>query len=113
MLNKNEIREIAHTFLEEMNPSSWDGIGNVPVGFDQCTMGFPLDGVLVNYKYVRLDISFELCEEDDGTFQWNHYCEIVYADTDEVVDCAHGYGINSEQNLVDTITTLLESNFDR
>ena len=59
---------------------------------------------------VLLDISFELYEEMDGTFHWDHYCELVQESSDTIVDCAHGYGINSVHNLTDTINYLLEVN---
>lgn len=106
MLSKTEIHEIAETFLSEMNPTGWNGIGNVPVGFDQRVMSFPLsepDGV-------RLDISFELIQDDDVAYRWEHHCEIVDEATNKVIDCCHGYGIDSIDNLEDTIEYLLEVN---
>ena len=97
--------EIAKAFLHEMNPTNWDGQGEMPAGFDTRTMEF-----ITDMPDVLLDISFELCMEDDGTFQWEHYCELVQESSDTMIECAHGYGINSVQNLTDTISQLLEVN---
>ena len=97
--------EIAKAFLHEMNPTNWDGQGGMPAEFDTRIMEFTTD-----MPDVLLDISFEIFMEDDGTFQWEHYCELVQESSDTIVDCAHGYGINSVQNLTDTISQLLEVN---
>lgn len=97
--------EIAKAFLHEMNPTNWDGQGEMPAEFDTRIMEFTTD-----MPDVLLDISFELCMEDDGTFQWEHYCELVQGSSNTMIECAHGYGINSVQNLTDTISQLLEVN---
>lgn len=97
--------EIAKAFLREMNPTNWDGQGEMPAGFDTRTMVFVTDT-----PDVLLDISFELCMEDDGTFQWEHYCELVQESSDTIIERVYGYGINSVQNLTDTINYLLKVN---
>lgn len=97
--------EIAKAFLHEMNPTNWNGQGKMPAGFDARTLEF-----ITDMPDVLLDISFEFCMEDNGTFQWEHCCELVQESSDTIVDCAHGYGINSVQNLTDTINYLLEVN---
>ena len=97
--------EIAKAFLHEMNPTNWDGQGEMPAGFDTRIIEFTTD-----MPDVLLDISFELYEEMDGTCHWDHYCELVQESSDTIVDCAHDYGINSVQNLTDTINYLLNVN---
>ena len=97
--------EISKAFLHEMNPTNWDGQGEMPAELDTRIMEFTTD-----MPDVLLDISFELCMEDDGTFQWEHYCELVQGSSNTMIECAHGYGINSVQNLTDTINYLLQVN---
>lgn len=97
--------EIAKAFLYEMNPTNWDGRGEMPAGFDTRTMEF-----ITDMPDVLLDISFKFCMEDDSTFQWENCCELVQESSDTIVDRVYGYGINSVQNLTDTIRQLLEVN---
>lgn len=97
--------EIAKAFLHEMNPTNWNGQGEMPAGFDARTLEF-----ITDMPDVLLDISFELCMEDDGTFQWEHCCELVQESSDTIIERVYGYGINSVQNLTDTISQLLEVN---
>lgn len=106
MINKTmTAEEIARTFLHEMNPVNWNGKGEMPVGVDTRTLSFS-----TGLPDVRLEISIELAREDDGNFQWEHYCELVQESSDTMIECAHGYGINSTQNLTDTISYLLHVN---
>lgn len=106
MTNKTmKAEEIARAFLCEMNPVNWDGQGEMPAGVDTRTLSFPTD-----LPDVRLEISLELTREEDNTFQWEHYCELVQESSDTMIECAHGYGINSVQNLADTISYLLQVN---
>lgn len=97
--------EIAKAFLHEMNPTNWNGQGEMPAGFDTRILEF-----ITDMPDVLLNISFKFCMEDDGTFQLEHYCELVQESSDTMIECAHGYGINSVQNLTDTISQLLEVN---
>ena len=106
MTNKAmKAEEIARMFLYEMNPVNWDGQGERPAGVDTRTMSFSTD-----LPDVRLEISLDLVREDDGSFQWEHYCELVQESSNTMIECAHGYGINSTQNLADTISYLLHVN---
>lgn len=90
--------KIAETFLCEMNPVNWDGQGNVPVGVDTRIMTFPLT------EDIELDISFEL-DVQDG---WVHYCELRDKFNGDLIDCLSGYGVDSPQNLADTIMDLIK-----
>ena len=97
--------EIANEFIHEMNPTRWNGNGEIPIGFDTRVMEFATD-----MPDVLLDVSFELYEEIDGNSHWDHYCELVQESSDTIVDCAHGYGVDSPQNIADTIEYLLGVN---
>ena len=97
--------EIAKAFLYEMNPTNWNGQGEMPAGFDARTLEF-----ITDMPDVLLDISFEFCMEDNSTFQWEHCCELVQESSDTIIERVYGYGINSVQNLTDTISQLLEVN---
>lgn len=97
--------EIAKAFLHEMNPTNWNGQGGMPAGFDARTLEF-----ITDMPDVLLDISFEFCMEDNSTFQWEHCCELVQESSDTIIESVYGYGIDSVQNLTDTINYLLEGN---
>ena len=98
--------EIAKAFLHEMNPTNWNGQGEMPAEFDTRTLSF-----LTDMPDVRLEISFELCDSDNSDdFEWGHYCELVQESSNTTVECFHGYGIDSVQNIADTIRYLLEAN---
>nr|DAQ07266.1 MAG TPA: hypothetical protein [Caudoviricetes sp.] len=97
--------EIAKAFLHEMNPTNWNGQGGMPAGFDARTLEF-----ITDMPDVLLDISFEFCMEDNSTFQWEHCCELVQESSDTIIERVYGYGIDSVQNLTDTINYLLEGN---
>lgn len=97
--------EIAKAFLHEMNPTNWDGQGEMPAGFDTRTLEF-----ITDMPDVLLNISFKFCMEDDGTFQWEHCCELVQESSDAIIERVYSCGINSVQNLTDTISQLLEVN---
>ena len=85
--------EIAKAHLTCANPSSWDGIGDPPSDFDSRIATYRINA------YMELDISFEQ-NRDDG---WLHCCELRDAATGDLLEILHGYGINSPQNLADTI----------
>lgn len=85
--------EIANEHLQKANPSLWDGQGEAPADFDSRIATYPID------DEAELDISLERDEEDG----WLHLCELRDRATEEMLDIMHGYGIDSPQNLADTI----------
>lgn len=86
--------EIAQTHLHKANPSLWDGITNMrPANFECRVITYPID------QDTELDISFEY-EKNDG---WLHFCELRDKHSGELLDFLHGYGVDSPQNLADTI----------
>lgn len=87
---------IAQEHLQEMNPSSWDGIGVQPGDFNPVICTYPVDGVS------ELDISFG----KDGQDGWGHLCELRDKGTGGLIETMSGYGINSPQNLADTISDI-------
>lgn len=90
--------DIANEFLVTMNPDMWDGNGDEPATFDQRVWSKELS------KEVRLDISFEYDNEDG----WCTVCELVDVASNEMFDIMSSYGIDSPQNLADTIYILTE-----
>lgn len=88
----NRALEIAQTHIRRMNPSLWNGTGKRPENFDSRIITYPID------TDIELDISFE--QDDDG---WVHLCEVRDKDSGELLEVMHGYGIDSPQNLADTI----------
>lgn len=90
----NQAMEIAETHPQKANPSLWDGITNKrPTNFESHIITYPID------QDTELDISFEY-EENDG---WLHFCELRDKHSRELLDFLHGYGVDSPQNLADTI----------
>lgn len=90
---------IAQCFMDEMNEKMWDGKGNKPFYFDEAQYEYPIGhGFLVGIHFYY--------DADDE--EWGHYCRLIDAD-DEVVDYMTGYGIDSVQNIADTICNLCEN----
>ena len=83
---------IAGRHIGRMNPDMWGGVGERPENLDCRIATYPVS------KDTELDISFEL--EPDG---WTHCCELRDAITVDLLEIFHGYGIDSFQNLSDTI----------
>lgn len=84
--------DIAREHLRRMNPSNWNGKGDQPEDFNPKIATYDID------KYLILDISFEF---EDG--EWTHYCELRNRESENLLNALHGYGVDSPQNLADTI----------
>lgn len=90
--------EIAQKHIQHMNPSFWNGLNEPPTDFDSRAITYPIG------EGVELRISFEY-EITDG---WIHFCELRESDTGKLLNALHGYGIDSPQNLADTIEDTCE-----
>lgn len=101
MFSEEKARKIAEDYLKTSNPTNWNGIGCRPKNFSPLIKTYDIDSINGN----ELDISFEFFkkEEDDPFSGWTHYCELRDIKSGDVVIPLHGYGIDSVQNLVDTI----------
>ena len=87
---------IGNDFFRDMNPTFWNGYGDIPSSFDTRVWECPLqDGISLNITLEHNDI--------DG---WCHFCELVDDASNDMVECLSGYGIDSIFNLVDTIMDL-------
>lgn len=95
MFNVDKAEIIAKDFLGRMNPTNWNGKGKQPESFDTRIVTYDINSINGN----ELDISFDYLEEDG----WMHYCELRDKASGELIIPLHGYGIDSVQNLVDTI----------
>lgn len=95
-MTRKKATEIVTKFLKDMNPDAWDGNGNKPESFDehgwQCSL---LDDV-------NLEITFAYDEEDG----WHHYCDLVHKSDNSSFDMLSGYGIDSLENIIDTVLDL-------
>lgn len=92
----NKAMMIAQEHLQEMNPSSWDGTGVQPTSFNPIICTYPIDDTS------ELDISFE--KDEQG--KWGHLCELRDNESEELIEIMSGYGIDSPQNLADTISDI-------
>lgn len=94
MFSNEKATKIAKDFLAKMNPSNWNGHGRKPKSFDTRIVTYNIDSINGN----ELDISFDHTE--DG---WTHYCELRDKESGELMIPLHGYGVDSIQNLINTI----------
>ena len=97
----NKGMTIAQEHLKKMNPSLWDGTGKQPKDFNPIICTYSID------NDSELDISFEK-DDQDG---WIHLCELRNKESEELLDVLSGYGINTEQNLADTINDICKEKF--
>ena len=95
-MKRETAEKIAKDFLNQMNPEMWSGNGNRPTSFDNRAWQYPLT------NEVNLEITF-VNNEEDG---WCHYCDLVYESDNSSFDMLSGYGINSVQNIIDTVLDL-------
>lgn len=95
MFDKEKAEKIARDFMGKMNPTNWNGRGRKPKSFDTRIVTYDIDSVNGN----ELDISFDKSDEDG----WTHYCELRDKESGELMVPLHGYGVDSLQNLIDTI----------
>lgn len=99
----NEIAiKIADEFLREMNPEMWGGQGERPSSFD--TRIWVMKDISPDYPGEELNISFDY-DDKDG---WLHLVELVDTESNVAIDVLHGYGVDSPQNIADTISDLLK-----
>ena len=95
-MTRKKATEIVTKFLKDMNPDTWDGNGNKPESFDehgwQCSLS----------DDVNLEITFAYDEEDG----WHHYCDLVHKSDTSSFDMLSGYGIDSLENIIDTVLDL-------
>lgn len=87
---------IARTHLREMNPSSWDGTGIQPADFNPAARTYPIG------TENELCIGFE----NNGQDGWIHVCQTRNIQSENITSTMSGYGIDSPQNLADTITDI-------
>ena len=95
-MTKEKATEIVSEYLKEMNPDMWNGNGNRPTSFDDRAWQYPLT------NEINLEITF-VNNEEDG---WCHDCDLVYASDNSSFDVLSGYGIDSVQNIIDTVLDL-------
>ena len=101
MFSEEKARRIAEDFLSKANPTNWNGVGRRPKKFDTRIYTYNIDSINGN----ELDISFEYLDKDAAPDEpgWTHYCELRDKETEDLMIPMHGYGIDSPQNLIDTI----------
>lgn len=95
-MKRETAEKIVKDFFNQMNPEMWSGNGNRPTSFDDRAWQYPLT------NEVNLEITF-VDNEEDG---WCHYCDLVYESDNSSFDMLSGYGIDSVQNIIDTVLDL-------
>ena len=84
---------IAKEHLEKANPSMWDGDGPMPSDFQQNVFTYSIDDLK------EISINFAL----DANAGWLHCCKLREKDTSKTLYAISGYGIDSIEDLADTI----------
>lgn len=95
-MDRNIAKVIAEDFISTMNPEHWNGSGTKPDTFDTRIKTYNI----ASKKGNELDISFDYDEQDKV---WEHYCELRDKLSGDLIVPLHGYGVDSVQNLADTI----------
>lgn len=95
-MKKEKAKIIVDDFLKDMNPDMWNGQGEQPDSIDTHGWKYPLTDA------VNLEITLA-CNEEDG---WHHYCDLVSTSDNSSFDMLSGYGIDSPQNIMDTVLDL-------
>lgn len=95
-MTREKATKIVKDFLSDMNPDMWDGNGNKPESFNERAWQYPLT------DNVNLEITF-VNDEVDG---WHHCCDLVFTFDNSSFDMLSGYGIDSPQNIIDTVLDL-------
>lgn len=86
--------------MNEANPEMWNGEGTKPQSVSNLIFTYDIQSIYGN----ELDLSLEYLESDESDMAgWTHYCELKDKQTGDTVIPLHGYGIDSINNLVDTI----------
>ena len=93
--------EIAEDFINTMNPTYWNSVGERPKEFNILIKTYDTKD-----PEVQLDISFDYDTEDK---EWCHYCELRDKESGELLKPLHGYGIRDVENLTNTIIDVLQS----
>lgn len=89
------IRKIAEEFIKIHNPNEWDGNGEPDKDFST-----EMEVYNIFKDDVYMVILFEI-DMDEG--DWSHFVKLYRKSDDQLIDGYHGYGVDSPQNLEDTI----------
>ena len=92
-MTDNAAQKIAANFIKEHNPNNWDGNGKPDKDFSE-----KLEVYDIFKCDVYMVILFEMYEGE-----WLHFVKLYRKLDDQLIDGYHGYGVNSVQNMVDTI----------
>lgn len=96
---KETALNIATKHLLKTNPDNWNGEGDRPESFKSTIATYPVN------DDTELDISFEYDKEDG----WYHLCELRDKESEELLAILSGYGVDSPQNLADTISDICQN----
>lgn len=97
-MNKNLFAiSIVKKYLEEMNPTFWNGQSNIPDTFDRRPWQYPLT------ENISLEIT---CDYDDEEKVWKYYCDLINSFDDSSFDVRSGVGINDISSIANTIVGL-------
>ncbi len=99
-MRKEELIRIAKSFISEMNPTNWDGLGEKPENFDM-RVWQAAEGTLPDD---RICMTIEKEDEGEG---YVTFIEIVGKEDDMMNACLTCCSINSAEEIADTLSELL------
>lgn len=94
-MKREEAYRIAKEYIEKHNPNMWDGNGEQDKEFSHEMEVYSI------FKNVYMTIQFEIDADQKGV--WAHEVKLYSKKDDSLVDGYFGYGIDSPQNMTDTI----------
>lgn len=94
-MKEEMIKKIADEFIKKHNPNGWNGNGEPDKEFST-----EMEVYYIFEEDVYMVILFEI-DMDEGN--WSHFVKLYQKSDDQFIDGYHGYGLDSPQNLEDTI----------
>ena len=99
-MTRETAKNIAENFIKTYNPNMWDGNGKQDDLFSA-----DLKVINVTDK-IYMVILFDIDADEGG--KWAHEVKLYERGSDELIDAYFGYGIDSVENMTDTILDLCE-----
>lgn len=93
---------IVKKFFQNMNPTFWNGKGDIPDTFDPRAWQYSLT------ENVNLEIAF-VHDQEEG---WKHYCDLINNCDDSSFAVLSGVGIHCVSDIADTVIDLCKNHME-
>lgn len=95
MMTRKEAYKIAEKYIKQYNPNMWDGNGDIDDKFSSEIKTYDIS------SNIYMTIQFEIDRDENS--EWAHEVKLYIKEDDEMIDGYFGYGVNSIENMTDTI----------